>query len=276
MLRLLSIEYFKIKHNRASKILILFYFGLLSSIALLSALKIGFGPLSFNLAEQGIFEFPYIWHFNTYFAAILKFFLLLVIVSMVSNEYSNKTLKQNLIDGLSKKEYILSKFYMVLAMSLVSTLFVFILSTILGLIYSQEITFSLFFSDLSYFIAFFIKLVSFFSFGLFMGVLIKRSAFAIGALFIFYILEAIVGLIISYYANKDTTAFIKSLFPFNSSESLIPNPIPRMDFIKDTSSQLGAYYNIDYNVPLLNVIVSLIWTGLFIYGAYTFIQKRDL
>ena len=29
---------------------------------------------------------------------------------MMANEYSNKTIKQNLIDGLSKKEFILSKF----------------------------------------------------------------------------------------------------------------------------------------------------------------------
>jgi len=128
MLRLLNIEIHKLKHNRASRVLILIYFILLTSIALIAAIKFDIGPIKFHLAEQGIFNFPYIWHFNTYVASIFKFFLLLVIVSMMANEYSNKTLKQNLIDGLSKKEFVLSKFYTVILLAFISTLFVFIVS----------------------------------------------------------------------------------------------------------------------------------------------------
>ena len=137
MLRLLTIEFHKLKHNRASKVLSIIYFGLLMAIALFAAIKFDIGPIKFHLAKMGIFNFPYIWHFNTYIAAILKFFLLLVIVSMTANEYSYKTLKQNLIDGLSKKEFILSKFYAVLTFAAVSTLFIFIVSLILGLAYSD-------------------------------------------------------------------------------------------------------------------------------------------
>ena len=137
MLRLLTIEFYKLKHNTASKVLSLIYFGLLTSIALIAAIKFDIGPIKFHFAEMGIFNFPYIWHFNTYVAAILKFFLLLVIVSMIANEYSYKTLKQNLIDGLSKKEFILSKFYTVVVFALISTIFVFIISLILGVTYSD-------------------------------------------------------------------------------------------------------------------------------------------
>ena len=122
MLRLLTIEFHKLKHNRASRVLSIIYFGLLTCIALIAAIKFDIGPVKFHLAELGIFNFPYIWHFNTYIAAISKFFLLLVIVSMMANEYSYKTLKQNLIDGLSKKEFILSKFYTVIAFSFISTI----------------------------------------------------------------------------------------------------------------------------------------------------------
>ena len=102
MFRLLNIELYKLSKNRASVVLIITYFLLLSSIALIAAIKFDIGPIKFHLAEQGIFNFPYIWHFNTFVASIFKFFLLLVIVSMMANEYTNRTLKQNLIDGLSK------------------------------------------------------------------------------------------------------------------------------------------------------------------------------
>ena len=77
MFRLLHIELHKLKYNRASKVLITIYFALLFSIALLATIKFDIGPIKFHLADQGIFNFPYIWHFNTYIAAFFKFFLLI-------------------------------------------------------------------------------------------------------------------------------------------------------------------------------------------------------
>ena len=110
MKRLLSIEFQKIWKNKASKFLLLTYFILLSFIALIASIKFNIGTFEISIADQGIFNFPYIWHFNTYIAAWFKFFLAIIIVSMMANEYTYGTLKQNLIDGLSKKEFILSKF----------------------------------------------------------------------------------------------------------------------------------------------------------------------
>ena len=125
MKRLLAIELQKIWKNRASRVLTISYFILLSFIALIASIKFDIGFLKFHLAEMGIFNFPFIWHFNTYIAAILKLFLAIVIVSMMANEYSYGTLKQNLIDGMSKKEFILSKFLTVVLFAAASTVFVF-------------------------------------------------------------------------------------------------------------------------------------------------------
>ena len=97
MVRLLQIEFIKLWNNRASKILIVSYFLILTSIALIAAIKFDIGPVKFHLADIGIFNFPYIWHFNTYVTAFFKLFLAIVIVSMMANEYSNKTIKQNLV-----------------------------------------------------------------------------------------------------------------------------------------------------------------------------------
>ena len=107
MLRLLTIELHKLRYNKSAKVISIVYFILITFIALISSIEFNFGAINFRIADQGIFNFPYIWHFNSYIAAILKLFLAIVIVSMTANEYSNKTLKQNLIDGLSKKEFIL-------------------------------------------------------------------------------------------------------------------------------------------------------------------------
>jgi len=278
MIRLLNIEFIKLWNNKASKILILAYFILLTFIALIASIKFDIGPIKFHLAEQGIFNFPYIWHFNTYVASAVKFFLAIVIVSMMANEYSNKTIKQNLIDGLSKKEFILSKFYTVAVFAFVSTVFVFIISLILGLIFSSITEAHWIFSDLEYLFAFFVKLLGFFSFCLFIGILIKRSAFALGFLFVWFIIEKIAyGLIrFEIAATKEHWSSITQFFPLESMSNLIKEPITRLGAVKELAGQIGETVNFDYAVRLSEILIVLGWTALFIFLSYKLLERRDL
>lgn len=275
MLRLLNIEFYKLKHSRASKVLIITYFVLLTSTALIATIKFDFAQVQFHLAEMGIFNFPYIWHLNTFLSSAIKFFLLLVIVSMMANEYSNKTLKQNLIDGLSKKEFILSKFYTVLFFALASTIFVFIVSLILGLIYSDFNEISIIFSDLEYIAAFFIKLVAFFSFGLFLGILIKRSAFAIGAMIVWFMFESFSkGLL--HWKLKGSSDIIMQFLPLESMSNLIKEPFTRFSAVKSVANQIGEDLNKDYSVHVFDIFIVLGWTFIFIYLSYWLLKRRDL
>lgn len=278
MLRLLNIEIHKLKNSRASIILIITYFVLLTSIALIAAIKFDIGPIQFHLAEQGIFNFPYIWHFNTFIAAFFKLFLLLVIVSMMANEYSNKTLKQNLIDGLSKKEFILSKFYTVALFALISTVFVFIVSIILGMIYSDYNEVSIIFSDLEYLVAFFVKLMGFFSFGLFLGMLIKRSAFAVGAMLIWFIAETIGYNVLKWnvFRGTDIADNIFQFAPLKAMWNLIDEPFSRLNAVRTLASQIGEDISAEHGVQLYELLIVLGWTFIFIYGSYYLLKIRDL
>ncbi len=281
MLRLLAIEFHKFKYNSASKILTLIYFGLLTSIALVAAIKFDIGFIKFHLADMGIFNFPYIWHFNTFMASIFKFFLLLVIVSMISNEYSYKTLKQNLIDGLSKKEFILSKFYTVVALSGISSLFVFIVSLILGFIYSDYNEFTIIITDLEYLIGFFVKLICFFSFGLFSGILVKRSAFAVGAMFVWLILENIFrGFLFYIFRGSESTSDhvdqIMRFLPFEAMSNLIKEPFSRLGAVRSVVTSVGEQINKSYDVEFSTIIIVTVWIFIFIYSSYALLKRRDL
>jgi ABC-type transport system involved in multi-copper enzyme maturation permease subunit len=281
MFRLLNIEFHKLKHSRASKVLIITYFALLTSTALIASIKFNFAEINFHLAELGIFNFPYIWHLNTWLSSIIKFFLLLVIVSMMANEYSNKTLKQNLIDGLSKREFILSKFYTVIVFAGISTLFVFLVSLILGLLYSDFTETAIIFSDLEYLFAFFIKLVGFFSFGLFMGILIKRSAFAVGAIFVWFIIESISKGILYWKLDENPmesplTTSILQFFPLEAMSNLIKEPFTRFSAVKSLASQVGEDLSKDYSVHLTDIMIVSVWTAIFIYLSYRLLKRRDL
>lgn len=278
MFRLLQIEFQKLRYSRSAKILIVAYFVLITFIALIASIEFNIGSVEFRVADQGIFNFPYIWHFNSYIAALLKLFLAIVIVSMMSNEYSNRTLKQNLIDGLSKKEFVLSKFLTIVVFSLISTLFLFIVSLILGLSFSDYTEVSIIFSDLEYLLAYFVKLVGFFSFCMFLGVLIKRSAFALGFLFVWWILESIVyGLLeFKFFEDNQMAEKIVQFFPLESMSNLIAEPFTRLNAVQTAANQLGSIITKDYAVHWYQILIVLIWTFIFVYLSFYLLKKRDL
>ncbi|WP_396138899.1 ABC transporter permease [Flavobacterium sp.] len=283
MKRLLSIEFQKIWKNKASKVLLIAYFVLLSFIALIASIKFSIGTFEIRIADQGIFNFPYIWHFNTYIAALFKIFLAIVIVSMMANEYTYGTLKQNLIDGLSKKEFIISKFIVVVTFALASTLFIFVMSLILGYSFSSYNEIGIVFSDMEYLLAFFVKLIAFFSFCLFLGILVKRSAFALGFLFIWFIAENIFYWILKFGildGNDKTKNFADTIiqfFPIESMSNLIKEPFSRLSAIKTIEATIGGAKSVkDYSIHFSQISIVLIWTAIFIYASYYILKKRDL
>lgn len=277
MKRLLAIELQKIWKSRSSRILTLTYFIFLTFLSLIASIKFDIGPVHIRLADQGIFNFPYIWHFNTYVAAWLKIFLAVVIVSMMANEYSYGTLKQNLIDGMSKKEFVISKFLTIVLFAGISTIFVFLISLILGLSFSSFTEAGIIFSRMEYLFAYFLKLLGFFSFCLFLGILIKRSAFALGFLFFWFAFEYISYAIL--YNNLQNGALIDkiySYFPLHAMYALIDEPFTKLSAIKTIGNQIGVENIKDYDVHLSTVLIVLIWTAIFVFSSYKIIQKRDL
>jgi|TARA_A200000159_G_scaffold164900_1_gene197186 ABC-type transport system involved in multi-copper enzyme maturation permease subunit len=279
-MRLLGIELYKIWHNKTSRVLMFGYFLLIFSIAILSTINVEFGPIKFNLAEQGIFNFPYIWHFNTFIIALLKIFFAIVIVAMIGNEYSYKTIKQNLIDGMSKGEFLKSKVYTIAAFVGISTLLVFFISLILGGIYSDYNEFQIIFSELEYLLAYAVKLFGFFSFCLFLAILIKRSAFALGFLALWQVFEGIAyGLMrwrLSDLIPQLSAEQVIKFFPLQSIGNLITEPFTRLSAIQNIADQLGEGFTKDYGVSFLNITVVLVWSTLFIWGSYSLLKGRDL
>lgn len=278
MKRLLAIELQKIWKNKASRVLTISYFVILSFIALIASIKFDIGNFKLHFAEMGIFNFPFIWHFNTYIAAILKFFLAIVIVSMMANEYSYGTLKQNLIDGMSKKEFIYSKFLTVVLFAFISTVFVFVMSLILGYSFSSYTEFGIVFSEMEYLVAYFVKLVGFFSFCLFLGILVKRSAFAIGFLFVWNILEGIAKGILMFkiYPKSDKASTITQFFPLESMSNLIVEPFSKLSIIRNIKTTIGAEDIKDFDVHFSSILIVIFWSILFVFLSYKIIKKRDL
>ncbi|MGB3591324.1 MAG: ABC transporter permease [Nonlabens sp.] len=280
MKRLLAIEFYKFRHSKSSKIVTIVYLVVVALLLLAGLISLNFNGRSVSFADMGMFNFPFVWHISTYMVSFLKFLIAIVLVSLTASEYSNRTLKQNLIDGLSKKELILSKFYLVIALSLIVTALVFVLSLCLGLIYSDFTEANIVFRNLEYVGAFFISHLVFFSMCLFAGILVKRSAFALGLIGIWGIFELILKAISSgldYYYKWNTWDYLGEILPLTTTASLIVEPFSKISAVKSGIEMISqdAYVK-DYSVPILSIVICLIYTTLFVYWSYVLLKRRDL
>ncbi|BAO56620.1 hypothetical protein NMS_2611 [Nonlabens marinus S1-08] len=247
---------------------------------LVGMIRIDFNGFSGSFSDLGIFDFPYVWHVSTYFTSFLKIFIAIVIVSLTASEYSNRTIKQNLIDGLSKKELILSKFYLALALAVLTTLVVFVASLILGLIYSDYNEIGIIFSDLEFMGAFFLGHLVFFCFCLFAGILLKRSAFALGFVAVWWMFEGGMN-ILSYVLDKAYGThiydYVTHILPLNAMTNLIKQPFTRIDLIGSSLDQVTQGSMVfDYHIDWVDVLSVLLWSTLFIYWSYALLKRRDL
>lgn len=275
MLRLIDLELQKLLQSKVSKVLIFVSFILPFTVLVLSSIKINFfGFFTLELGELGIFNFPIIWHITTFFASYFKLFFAIVVVSMIGNEYSNKTIKQNLIDGLSKKEFILSKFYTIVFFSLLSTILMSVASFLIGLYYSSYNEASIIIRETEFLLAYFVKLVGFFSLCLFFGMLVKRSAFALAFLFILYLVEWLVFWgAYEVFGNAESAWKVKGFMPLESMYNLINQPFQRIIMTKYPDNMDLAY---DYAVHWYEFAIVIAWTALFVFLSYRLLKKRDL
>lgn len=276
MIRLLQIEFQKLWQNKMSKVLIYISFILPFSILILSSLKINFfGYFTLDLSETKIFEFPYIWHITTFFVAYFKIFFAIIVVFMIGNEYSNRTLKQNLIDGLSKKELILSKFIFIISYCLLMTFVVFVITLIIGIFNtpSQDIYFDTVFSGSEFIVAYFFKILAFFCFCLFAAVLAKRSVFALALLFVVNIVEWIAYLLLRFkFFDEQTADNIAQFFPFTATHNLINEPASRIVSLHEPTNAIVT----DYAVHWYEIAIASGWIFLYIFFSYKLLKRRDL
>lgn len=285
MKRLLTLEALKNLRYRPFKILTGLYF-----LTLIVLLFVGivdfkiFGSIDINLKEQGIYNFPAIWNFTTYIAGWFQIFLGLIIVFSVSQEFTHRMYKQNLIDGLSRKEFILSKVLTITVLSLLSTLVIFITTLILGLVYAKDTSASLVFAEIGLVPIYALKLFGYFCFLLFLTILLRKSIFALMALFFWWVAEGILSLVTNLtmirteneaaiHSSSDighNTLGLSSFLPLNATDLLIPNPLPRLEL---AATMLGPY---KFEYPWVSILVVIAWSVIFIWGSYAILKGRDI
>ncbi len=279
MKKLLQLEWLKIYNYKVARIFILLYCLFLFGLILLGTQKFNLGSLEVDLVGQGIFNYPQLWNFTTYFTALLKIFLAFIIITTVVNEFQNRTFKQNIIDGLSRKEFLLSKILTIVILSAISTILVFVFSLIFGMKYNTVTDATYRFAEVGFILAYFVKLVAFFMLCFFLSVIIRKSAFTFVLLFVWWFAEGILSgverAVTHNLAVEDvdsTHRMITGFLPLQSMSNSIPAPIGRLTVIKAITA---SGEDIVQRIPWEYVATSAVYAVLFGFFSYLLIKKKD-
>lgn len=238
ILRSFQLEWLKMKHYRIFWVLFGMYLLSIVVVASFGAFFLQWlksKGMDFNGIDPTIlpiYDFPDIWQNIAWLAAFLKIFPAFIVIISVNNDVTYNTLRQNVIDGISKKEYLLSKFALVLFLALSGTIMVFVMGLLTGSIYSNTYAIGAMFKDLEFLFAFFYQVVTYCMLAFLLSLIIKKSGFVIVALFLYTLMfEPILGAILGNVPQiKDTTAWIVDLLPAMSLFNLIDVPFPRYFF----------------------------------------------
>ena len=279
MMKLLKLEYYKNLNYTPFKVFTIMYFAILIIFLLIGLVDITILGSSLNLKEQGMYNFPEIWNFTTWIVGLLKIFLGFIIVFSICQEFSNRMFKQNLIDGLSREEFIGSKLLTIGSFTIISTIIVFVITLFLGLQYSKTTDTALIYKEMFFIGSYFLKLFTFFCFLMFLSILLRKSMFVFLAFFVIWVAENIFmaveksfsrGLPSEAKLEKLQNSFMfYNILPLESMSNIIPNPILRLQMAKF----LGLKYEFTY--PTDSLIACFVWCAIFIIGSYLILKKRD-
>ncbi|MEL6562034.1 MAG: hypothetical protein AAFQ94_27860 [Bacteroidota bacterium] len=271
-----QLEWLKVRHYRVFWVLLGLY--LLSLIVLTSGGAVFLEFLKYRgLKWEGIdptiipiYDFPDVWHNNAWLGHFTKIFLAFIVVISVTNDWTFHTMRQNIIDGISKKEFILSKIILIAFLGAISTVFLFVTSFLIALVYSHTHAVSDMFSNLEFLFLYFVDIFKYCTFALFMTIIMRRPGFVIVFL-IFYslIIEPIVGAILKFNPNiNEVTGWIEPWLPsnyFSITSGLIEVPFPRY-FLQEVQEGILWY-------PLF---IAIVWSAVFILLSARRLIKNDV
>lgn len=209
------------------------------------------------------FTFPDVWQTVAFVSGLFIFLPSIVVIMFITNEYTYKTHRQNIIDGWSRNNFMLSKVIDVLIVSLLVTVLYFITALIIGFVNAGN-TSSFTWNGTKYIGLFFLQVFSQLSVAFLIALLVRKAFIALG-LFLFYYfpLEPIL-----VKQAKDRAHGIGEYFPLEISDRLIP--YPRWFIRNDAEWELSLAQS-NAHVTYTLILLAVTWGLCFWINA-----KRDL
>jgi ABC-type transport system involved in multi-copper enzyme maturation permease subunit len=249
---MLKIEWLKIKSYKAFYV----FWGLHTIFFLI--VYFGFtqiGGLSSMLSPY-FHTFPSAWYYASYVSGYFSILLCFLYINFITNEISSRTLRQHIIDGISRKQMFLSKVKLAIVFSLYVTLLAFFSALIAGSTNTSTDS-----NTIKHFIFIpmvFLQVLGYHLFAANLALYLKKAA---PSILIFLIYKYIAEPIIGNFIIKEVNAYM----PMNAFDNLIADPI--------SLDSIGFSIN---HPDATTILVALAYLGVLIYGIYYYFKSQDL
>ena len=233
MIHLLKIEWLKIKNYRAFWVFSILY---LASIFLINYIAWTTQQRTYETVPGSdqvfgnVYSFPKVWQTVGWMSSWLLYFPGMIIIMLMVNEFNFKTHRQNVIDGLSRQQFIGVK----IMLAVILAVFITVINAITALIFGSQSPGTLSTEGMENIGYIFLQAIAYIFFALMLAVLFRRSGLAI-IIFIIYgiIFEWIISGLITFQFKM---APIGYFLPLQVSDVLIPIPFGKKVFYPDTPS----------------------------------------
>lgn len=261
MKNLIAIEWMKLRRLATMKVILIIYAITIPLIYFsISFIKMG----QISVIPDSAYEFPECYNYVAYIASWFNLLVGVIIMVFTSNEIKYKTQRQNVIDGLSKRDVIFAKFAVVFLFAVVVTLYVALVGMIFGLIYSSDA--SDMFNGFEQIGAYFLTTLGYFSFAFFFANMIRMQALAI----ILYIFSTFIESIIGFIVAQEYSQF----FPLTTFSNLIPFPwMPPMLAGMTETQEIPEQFMLGQSWSAVFAVVYIIF---FVLISYWVIKRRDI
>lgn len=275
MIKLLRIEWMKIKNYNAFIVISAFFaLGVFFANYLAYYFKKNVidtaDPTGF-LSSGSPYGFPKVWQTTSYYSGLLLLLPGLLLLILVTNEFTYRTHRQNIIDGISRIQFTQVKLLLAFIAALACTILVFITAIVFGLAVGSSI-FS--FEGVQNIGFFFLKALTYNFLAVLIGVLIRRTGFAIAVYFIYTVVENGISLMLYAYAiklkqnQKIDLGNIGNYLPMNASDGLLYSPF---DSITRLANKILPA---DYTWLVLSL--AIVYLALFYFWSEKRMAKSDL
>ena len=223
---------------------------------------------------KSLYMFPGVWDYMGYMGNWLTFFCFGFLgVVLVTMEFNNKTLRQNIITGMSRRGFFLGKIYVMLMISLFAALYYGGLALVYGYMNTDYVMTSRVMVGLEAVPRYFLMCFGYMTFAFMLGLLIRRGGIA---LFSYFSYVMIGEMILRYGVHTKLFGFNDYInyYPLNAMEDLAPIPIPKQmnDLIGEASEKGYEFFLTSTEATVL----TLIYIAIFLLFSFWIFKRRDL
>ncbi len=217
-----------------------------------------------KMAIGNPYSFPEVWHTVAFCTSLFLFIPAILVIMFITNEYSFRTHRQNVIDGWSRKQFVTSKLIDVLILTFIITVLYVAITLITGFASHTRLIRDTW--GMSYYIGLFaLQTFSQLSIAFLVGFFVRKAFIALGIFVIYFFpVEPILVTVMDHYKIP-----VAPYMPLEVSDRIIPKPAFFGKF--DMEGYQKSLDGIQQHVVFTIILTSAIWLL-----CYWFNNKRDL